>query len=180
VFETLYCSEHDHYLDDDGKYNLYAKLFKKKLAGIVLESLPSDNERWDKYTVDLEKELMGTVVKILEEANIVLANESYSCKPFSRNAIQAVTTGLKSKFSSKLLGEFESATPNDNAGCTNGTEEALFSLIERMIENDDAKPPTKPHPRLPNDGLEEDNATTIMEDVTPHVLPTSVANLPIF
>jgi len=95
AFEKLFVVGHLQFLDEDSRVNLYGKLFKKKLAVVVLESLSNDATRWIKYTEEVERQFLIDVKGILKDAKIDLTKQTFTTKGFSKTVIGAVSSGLK-------------------------------------------------------------------------------------
>ena len=95
AFEKLFVVGHLQFLDEDSRVNLYGKLFKKKLAVVVLESLSNDATRWIKYTEEVERQFLIDVKGILKDAKIDLTKQTFTTKGFPKTVIGAVSSGLK-------------------------------------------------------------------------------------
>ena len=88
AFHELYCYE--HFFDKNNKLNTYGKLFTKKLADTILEGVPSEKIRWDKYSKEIEEKLLKLVQRILDKEKIDLNKQPFILHSFPRTVIAAV------------------------------------------------------------------------------------------
>jgi len=126
AFHELYCYE--HFFDKNNKLNTYGRLFTKKLADTILEGVPSEKIRWDKYSKEIEEKLLKLVQRILDKENIDLNKQPFILHSFPRTVIAAVISGLRI-----------SCYPPDGCNLSFATDKVISSILLRI--RDEMEPP---------------------------------------
>lgn len=137
AFHELYCYE--HFFDKNNKLNTYGRLFTKKLADTILEGVPSEKIRWDKYSKEIEEKLLKLVQRILDKENIDLNKQPFILHSFPRTVIAAVISGLRI-----------SCYPPDGCNLSFATDKVISSILLRI--RDEMEPPPEDNDVPGDDG----------------------------
>jgi len=119
AFQELYLYE--HLVDPRNKCNSYGKLFTKKLTDTILEGLPPEAFRWDKYSNEIEETLLKQIKHILDTKKINLNKEPFNLQCFPQSVITAVTSGLRIYFNLP-----------DGCNLTFATDKVISSILLRI------------------------------------------------